>query len=227
MLEVLEVLVDPAPSWGSSSTVSSPAPVSGSHPSRRAPAGRRERAPVSWCSWLSLIKRQSPCRAPGVVWRFADSGGERHEEKGQPPNRATRHGRTAHGLPTAGRSALLVLGTLVRRLGDDGTEADTVSIQVRRFRGVLMSRGESRAAFASISETGGSAGDTARRRFQLAACRTRVVTVASRSRTFLRSRWTSRRSGVTKTRTCRRAPRAILSLITVSIVATERFLWNS
>jgi hypothetical protein len=35
---------------------------------------------------------------------------------------------------------------------------------------------------------------------------------------------TSRRSGVTTTRTCRRAPRAIASLITVSSFATERLL---
>jgi hypothetical protein len=61
-------------------------------------------------------------------------------------------------------------------------------------------------------------------RFQPFALRRKVVSVPCSSPTFRRSRMTSRRSGVTTTRTCLRAPRAIASLITASSFANERLL---
>jgi len=102
--------------------------------------------------------------------------------------------------------------------------ARAVWLRLRRRRKLSMSRGESRAAFASSSDTCGIAGEASMSRFQPFALRRRVVTVAWRFVTFFRSRTTSRRSGVTTTRTCLRAPRAIASLITVSSFANERLL---
>src|SRR5712692_9325971 len=104
------------------------------------------------------------------------------------------------------------------------SRARAVWLKPRRRRKLSMSRGESRAAFASSSDTCGIAGAASMSRFQPFALRRRVVTVAWRSVTFFRSLTTSRRSGITTTRTCLRAPRAIASLITVSSFANERLL---
>src|SRR6266511_1216451 len=64
-------------------------------------------------------------------------------------------------------------------------------------------------------------------RFQLAALRRRVVRARWHSATFLRRRKTSRRSRTATGRICRRAPRAIASLITLSSVATGPLLLES
>jgi hypothetical protein len=102
--------------------------------------------------------------------------------------------------------------------------ARAIWLRPRRRLKLSMSRGESRAAFAASSDKCGIAGAASMSRFQPFALRRRVVTVAWRSVTFFRRRTTSRRSGVTITRACLRAPRAIASLITVSSFANERLL---
>jgi len=102
--------------------------------------------------------------------------------------------------------------------------ARAIWLSPRRPRKLAMSRGERRAAFASASDTAGVSGAASIFRFQLAAVRRSAVSVPCSSATFRRSRTTSRRSGLTTTRTCLRAPRAIASLITVSSFANERLL---
>src|SRR5712692_9938877 len=104
------------------------------------------------------------------------------------------------------------------------SRARAVWLSPRRRRKLSMSRGESRAAFASASDTCGIAGAASMSRFQPFALRRSIVTIPCSSPTFRRSRTTSRRSGVITTRTCLRAPRVIASLITVSSFANERLL---
>ena len=84
-----------------------------------------------------------------------------------------------------------------------------------------MRPGDSRAARASSSDTAGchprAAGDSAHR----AAISRSAATCARSSRTACRSRRTSRRRGVAALRICLRAPRAIASLIAISILANR------
>ena len=88
--------------------------------------------------------------------------------------------------------------------------------------GVAHGRLVHRAALASVSDTCGIAGAASMSRFQPFARWRSAITAVWRSVTLFRSRRSSRRIGVTTTRTCLRAPRAMASLIAVSSFATGR-----